>query len=46
MRVVRPTSQNVREAVEKGYTMIALGLDAVFLDAGITAALEAARAGQ
>ncbi len=46
MHVVRPTSQNVREAVEKGYTMIALGLDAVFLDAGITAALEAARAGQ
>ena len=44
MHVVRPTPQNVQDAIAKGYTLIALGVDTVFLDGGATDALHAARA--
>jgi len=46
MHVVRPTPQNVQDAMAKGYTLIALGVDTVFLDGGATDALRAARADQ
>jgi len=44
MHVVRPTPQNVQDTIAKGYTLIALGVDTVFLDGGATDALRAARA--
>jgi 2-dehydro-3-deoxyglucarate aldolase len=43
LHVVRPTPQNIREAIDKGYRLIALGLDNVFLHQGAQGALEAAR---
>jgi len=42
MHIVRPTEANVVEAMEQGYTLIALGADVVFLDEGVTASLRAA----
>ena len=42
MHVVRPAPDNVRRAVEQGYTLIALGLDNVFLDRAARDALRAA----
>ena len=39
MHIVRPDSENVRDTVEQGYTMIALGLDNVFLDVSSKTAL-------
>jgi 2-keto-3-deoxy-L-rhamnonate aldolase RhmA len=39
MHVVRPGNGNVEQAIRDGYTMIALGLDTVFLAAGAQAAL-------
>ncbi|MFN0170280.1 MAG: HpcH/HpaI aldolase family protein [Bryobacteraceae bacterium] len=41
--VVRPDGANVRNAIEQGYTMLALGVDNVFLAAGAATTLEAAR---
>jgi len=40
--IVRPNEQNVRKAIDEGYTLIALGLDNVFLDEGARASLGAA----
>jgi len=40
--IVRPTAAAIEAAVGDGYTLIALGVDNVFLDQGITAALKAA----
>ncbi|MBN1345414.1 MAG: 2,4-dihydroxyhept-2-ene-1,7-dioic acid aldolase [Phycisphaerae bacterium] len=45
MHIVRPTPENVKESIDKGYTLIALGVDAVFLDAGAAAAMKAAGKG-
>ncbi len=42
MHVVRPAPDNVRQAVEQGYTLIALGLDNVFLDQAAREALRCA----
>lgn len=42
MHVVRPTEANVAGAIEQGYTLIALGVDVVFLEEGATASLRAA----
>jgi len=43
MHVVRPTGDNVRDAIDQGYTLIALGVDTVFLNAGAADALKSAR---
>ena len=43
MHIVRPDSGNVRANIEDGYTLIALGLDNVFIHDGAAAALAAAR---
>ena len=40
--IVRPNEQNIRKAIDDGYTLIALGLDNVFLDEGAKAGLKAA----
>ena len=40
--VVRPDPAAIAAAVDAGYTLIALGVDVVFLDQGVTAALAAA----
>jgi len=42
MHVVRPTPENVQAAVDKGYTLIALGVDVVFIDERARACLAAA----
>jgi 2-keto-3-deoxy-L-rhamnonate aldolase RhmA len=42
MHIVRPTEDNVRQAIQDGYTLLALGLDNVFLDEGARASLRAA----
>ncbi len=42
--VVRPNPDNIREAIAAGYTLIALGVDVVFMAEGARAALTAARA--
>jgi len=42
MHVVRPNPENIPTTMEQGYTMIALGLDAVFLEESTKAALKAA----
>lgn len=42
MHIVRPNPQNIQQAIEQGYTLIALGLDNVFLDEGAKASLNAA----
>ncbi len=43
MHLVRPTAEDVESALVKGYSLIALGVDGVFLDVGATNALAAAR---
>ncbi len=43
MHVVRPNADNVRDAIDKGYTLLALGVDTVFLETGATDSLAAAR---
>jgi len=42
MHIVRPNEDNVKANIDDGYTLIALGLDSVFIDDGITAAVQAA----
>lgn len=42
MHLVRPDDTNIRRALEDGYTLIALGLDNVFLQDGARQALRAA----
>jgi 2-keto-3-deoxy-L-rhamnonate aldolase RhmA len=44
MHIVRPDDGNIEAAVRDGYSMIALGLDNVFLAAGAQHALQIARA--
>ncbi|MBI4578835.1 MAG: 2,4-dihydroxyhept-2-ene-1,7-dioic acid aldolase [Planctomycetes bacterium] len=42
MHIVRPNAKNVAQALEQGYTLIALGLDNVFLDDSSRACLKSA----
>jgi 2-dehydro-3-deoxyglucarate aldolase len=42
MHIVRPDAENIRKAMDQGYTLIALGLDNVFLDDSSRACLKAA----
>ncbi len=42
LHIIRPDGDNVRVALEEGYTMLALGLDNVFMEDGARAALKAA----
>lgn len=42
MHLVRPTPEGIRHHLDQGYTLIALGLDNVFLDEGSRRALDAA----
>ncbi len=42
MHIVRPDGGNVRATIEDGYTLIALGLDNVFIHEGAAAAIAAA----
>ncbi len=44
--IVRPTAANITASIDAGYTLIALGMDNVFIDQGITQALKAAGRGQ
>ena len=42
MHIVRPNADNIKQALAKGYSLIALGLDNVFLDDSSKACLRAA----
>lgn len=42
MHIVRPNAENIRAALDDGYTLLVLGLDNVFLDEGAKACLQAA----
>jgi 2-dehydro-3-deoxyglucarate aldolase len=42
MHIIRPNDENVRRALDQGYTMLALGLDNVFMEQGARASLKAA----
>jgi len=42
MHIVRPDEKNVKAAIDQGYTLIALGLDNVFLDESSRTVLKAA----
>ena len=42
MHIVRPNEENVRGALDEGYTMLALGLDNVFMEQSARASLKAA----
>ena len=42
MHIVRPNPDNIREAIAQGYSLIALGLDVVFMAEGAQAAVRAA----
>jgi hypothetical protein len=42
MHIVRPNPDNIKTALDQGYTLIALGLDNVFLDDSSRACLKAA----
>ena len=42
MHIVRPTAENIRQALAEGYTLIVLGVDGVFLDDSSKACLRAA----
>jgi len=42
MHIVRPNPENIRAAIDQGYTLIALGLDNVFLDDASRTCLKAA----
>lgn len=42
MHIPRPTTENVQAALEQGYTMLALGIDTVFVEEGAKASLRAA----
>lgn len=43
MHIVRPNPENIRAAIEEGYTLVALGLDNVFLDENSKLTLKLAR---
>jgi 2-keto-3-deoxy-L-rhamnonate aldolase RhmA len=42
LHIIRPDAANIRRALEEGYTMLALGLDNVFMEQSARAALNAA----
>lgn len=42
LHIIRPGEENVRRALDEGYTMLALGLDNVFLEQSARASLNAA----
>jgi 2-keto-3-deoxy-L-rhamnonate aldolase RhmA len=42
MHIVRPNSDNIKSAIEEGYTLLALGLDNVFIDESSKEVLRAA----
>jgi len=42
MHIIRPNEENVRRALDQGYTMLALGLDNVFMEQAARASLKAA----
>ena len=42
LHIIRPTDENVRRALDEGYTMLALGLDNIFMEQSARAALQAA----
>ena len=42
MHIVRPDSDNIKSATEQGYTLLALGLDNVFIDESSKSVLKAA----
>jgi len=42
MHIVRPNPDNIRKALDENYSLIALGLDTVFLHEGVEASLKAA----
>ena len=42
MHIIRPNEENVRRALDEGYTMLALGLDNVFMEQSARASLKAA----
>jgi len=44
MHIVQPQPDNIEAAMESGYTMVALGLDNVFLASGARFAIQHARA--
>ena len=43
MHIVRPDDKNIKANIDQGYTMIALGLDNVFLDESSKSALQTAK---
>jgi 2-dehydro-3-deoxyglucarate aldolase len=42
LHIIRPGAENVRRALDEGYTMLALGLDNVFMEQSARASLKAA----
>ncbi|MEI8043500.1 MAG: aldolase/citrate lyase family protein [Verrucomicrobiota bacterium] len=42
LHIIRPCEENVRRALDEGYTMLALGLDNVFMEQSARASLKAA----
>jgi len=42
MHLVRPSEASIRRALDEGYTMLALGLDNVFIEQSARASLRAA----
>ena len=42
LHIIRPGMENVRQALHEGYTMLALGLDNVFMEQSARASLKAA----
>lgn len=42
LHIIRPDDKSVRRALDEGYTMLALGLDNVFMEQGARASLKAA----
>lgn len=44
LHIVRPNEKNIQEAIASGYTLIALGVDVVFMAEGAKAAVATARA--
>jgi 2-keto-3-deoxy-L-rhamnonate aldolase RhmA len=42
LHIIRPDEENVRRALDQGYTMLALGLDNVFMEQSARASLKAA----
>jgi 2-keto-3-deoxy-L-rhamnonate aldolase RhmA len=45
LHLVRPSEESVRRSLAEGYTLLALGLDTVFMEIGASRALEWARRG-